>query len=279
MGKVTQLSYRHGAFVLFRMDVRCKIICICFMSIIVIKANFIPLLSIIAVLLWLLYCCKLHILTLIKELKYFFILIFFVFLVRCLVTSGTYISIPIYPSMKNLSFMDTDIAEVISYININFLPYLHITKEGVLDGAKVSLRFFIIMVMGILFACSTTSFSIKNAVIWFLKPIPFIPQKRVGVMVSLFVRFFPLILEKISDISDAQRARCAHLQKNPIKKIKYLTVPLLIKIFNSADSLAIAMASRCYNDNEIKEQGFSKSGYEIYFYLGTTALAAVVIFL
>jgi biotin transport system permease protein len=100
-------------------------------------------------------------------------------------------------------------------------------------------------------------------------------------MVSLFVRFLPLLLEKATEVSDAQKSRCFHLKKNPVKKIKNITVPLITKVFNSADNLAIAMASRCYNENrtEIAEHSLLSSGYEINFYLGTIALVLITLFL
>lgn len=132
------------------------------------------------------------------------------------------------------------------------------------------------MVMGVLFSCSTQASSLNRAVAWFLKPVPFIPEKRVGVMVSLFVRFLPLILEKADEVSESQRARCAHLQKNPVKRIRNITVPLLKKVFQSADTLAIAMASRCYDENRT-ERNCQQSGSEIYFYIATLALAAFII--
>ncbi|MBF0302553.1 MAG: energy-coupling factor transporter transmembrane protein EcfT [Desulfamplus sp.] len=281
MGTLTPFSYRTGNFLLFKMDVRCKIICICFLTIVAVNADYLHLCLISAVLSWLLYRCNFNILRFLKEIKYFLLLLIFVFIVRGFTTPGVPLYIPIFEFMDKFKLMGKDIVDIITYININILPYSHITKEGFIDGGKVAWRFFIIIIMGILFSSSTTSSSLKDSVMWFLKPIPFVPEKRAGVMVSLFVRFLPLILEKTLEVSDAQKSRCAHLQKNPVKKIKNLTVPLLIKVFDSADKLAVAMASRCYNDNrtEITENTFLRSGYENQFYAGTAALALIILFL
>jgi len=281
MGKLTQFSYRPGNFILFKMDVRCKMICICILSIVIVRANFLHLSLISMILLWLLYrCSSFNIRPFIKELKYFFLILLFVFIVRTITTPGVHISIPIFKFIEASTFMGKDIGDIITYININILHNVNITKEGLIDGGKVSWRFMIIMIMGILFSCSTTSSAIKNAVICFLEPVPFIPEKRVGVMVSLFIRFLPLILEKAHEVSDAQKSRCAHLKKNPVKKIKNITIPLLQKVFNSADTLAIAMASRCYNDNRavVTEHPVLRSGYEVHFYVGTIALSAIILF-
>lgn len=265
MGKLTPFSYRPGNFVLFKLDVRCKFICISMLSIIITMAEFSHLSLLSAILVWLLYRSGLTLLTFFRELKYFFIILFFVFAVRAFVTPGT--PLPIF------QLMGIKIPEV---VKMDIFSHIYITEEGLIDGGKVAWRFLTVMVMGVLFSCSTQASSLNRAVAWFLKPVPFIPEKRVGVMVSLFVRFLPLILEKADEVSESQRARCAHLQKNPVKRIRNITVPLLKKVFQSADTLAIAMASRCYDENRT-ERNCQQSGSEIYFYIATLALAAFII--
>ncbi|MBF0376043.1 MAG: energy-coupling factor transporter transmembrane protein EcfT [Desulfamplus sp.] len=287
MGKVTPLSYRYDSFVLFQIDVRCKIICIFFLSIVIANAHFLQLYLITAIFSWLLYRSGFNIRRLIRELKYFFIIVIFLFIIRTITASSSHISIPIFGFINEFKYIEIDSVKIdligiLNYINANILTHIPIDKDGLTDGCQVSWRFFLIVIMGILFSSSTTASAIKSAVMWFLKPFPFIPKKRVAVMVSLFVRFLPLLLEKATEVSDAQKARCFHLRKNPVKKIKNITVPLITKVFNSADNLAIAMASRCYNENrtEIAEHNLLRpSGYEINFYLGTIALVLITLFI
>lgn len=266
MGKSTEFAYRTSDFVLFKLDVRCKLICVSVLSIIMTNAEFPHLCLITGLFLWLLYRSGMSIKTLVIELKLFVIMLIIIFLVRAFVTPG--VPVPI------LQLINMDIPEL---TNIGFLSDIHVTREGVVDGITVAWRFLAIMLMGILFSCSTQASALKGAVYWFLKPVPFIPEKRIGVMVSLFVRFLPLILEKSHEVSDGQKARCAHLQKNPVKRIKNITIPLLKKVFNSADTLSIAMASRCYNEDRT-EYEFSLSGYEVYFYTATAALCSFILF-
>jgi len=266
MGKLTAFSYRTCHFVLFKLDVRCKVICVCLLSIIMAMADFVHLFLISAILSWFLYRSGVTVQIFVRELRYFFLILIFLVVVRSFITPGRPIDI--------FQLIGMDLPEV---LRMEIFSNIHITEEGVIDGCIVAWRFLIIMVMGILFSCSTQASALKGAVTWFLKPVPFIPEKRVGVMVSLFVRFLPLILEKVDEVSDSQKARCANLQKDPLKRIKNITVPLLKKVFQSADILAIAMASRCYSEDRT-EQKFLQSGYEIYFYIGTLALAAFIIF-
>jgi len=147
-----------------------------------------------------------------------------------------------------------------------------ITEQGVKNGTLVAYKFFLVMVSGILFASTTRTSSLKNAVQWFLQPVPYIPEKRVAVMISLSIGFMPIILNQAKEISQAQEARCADLQKNPIKKIIRLVLPLLKKTFLSANHLILAMESRCYNDDRT-EPYFSPSGREIHFIVASIILS------
>ncbi len=250
MAKLTPLTYRPGDSILFQLDVRCKLLCLCFMSIAVAKADTVPLLVITTILSCFLSLSGFTISTLIRELRYFFVLLLFVFITRALVTPGE-------PLLK---------VDAIGMV---------ITREGVMDGITVCWRFIIIMILGILFSSTTNPSSLKGAVEWLLKPVPFIPEKRAGVMVSLFARFLPLILQKTGEVSDAQNARCIHLQKNPVKRIIRLGIPVLRKVFMSADRLAIAMESRGYSEDRTQYE-FKMSGHEIHFYIGSLFLAGLI---
>ncbi len=169
-----------------------------------------------------------------KHLKYYLILLAFIFISRALTTPGE----PLF-----------------------FVLEVPVSKYGIYEGAIVSIRFFIIMLLGMIFSHTTKPSSIKSAAEWFLKPIPLIPEKRASIMIGLSIRFLPLIIEISKQVSDAQKARCADNKKNPIKKITRLILPILKKTFQTADNLAIAMESRCFCEDRTDPE-FNKSGYE-----------------
>lgn len=183
----------------------------------------------------------LNIFATLNSIKYFILLLFFIFIARALTVKG----------------------------DILFSFYgMSITEQGLNEGILVAFRFFLVMLTGLLFSITTKPSSVKSAVQWFFKPIPFVPEKRVAVMISLSLGFMPVILKQAKEISDAQKARCSDLQKNPVKRITRLVLPLLKKTFLSADSLVLAMESRCYNDDRTDPE-FLSSGKEIPFLIGS----------
>jgi energy-coupling factor transporter transmembrane protein EcfT len=204
------------------------------MSLATLRGGPVPLALITTMVAGLLISAAIRPLTLLRELKFFFLLVAMVFVSRSITTGGE---------------------PVISLWGIAA------TKQGITEGALLSWKFFLVMLMGIVFARTTKPSHVKGAVQWFLGPIPFIPETRVAVMISLFLRFMPLILKQASEVSQAQQARCFHLEKNPVKRLVRLMVPLLKKTFQSADSLALAMEARSYSDKRT-DPAFIRSGNE-----------------
>lgn len=184
-----------------------------------------------------------------SRIKLFLLLLFFVFLSRALTTKGD----PFFSAYG-----------------------LDITEQGLTEGVLVAFKFLLVMLTGMLFSSTTRSSSVKAAVQWFLKPIPFIPESRVAVMISLALCFIPVILKQAKEVSDAQKARCAHIRKNPIRTTMGLVLPLLKKTFLSADHLVLAMESRCYSDDRTDPE-FNPSGKEKIFFLGSLALCACLV--
>jgi energy-coupling factor transporter transmembrane protein EcfT len=102
---------------------------------------------------------------------------------------------------------------------------------------------------GLSFVLTTRSSEIKAAVEWMLKPLPWVPAKRIAIMLSLIVRFIPVIFEQAEKTAEAQRARGVENRKNPVYRLKMFGIPLMRRVFERADKLALAMEARCYSEN------------------------------
>ena len=126
---------------------------------------------------------------------------------------------------------------------------LTVTREGLTDGVRICLRLALIVCGGSVFVATTRPSAIKAGIQWFLKPLPVIPAERVGTMLSLLIRFVPLIFEQIAMLSDAQRARAVENRRNPIVRMAVFGIPLMRRIFETSDRLVLAMEARCYSDS------------------------------
>ena len=81
-----------------------------------------------------------------------------------------------------------------------------------------------------------------------------VPVHELAMMMSIALRFIPLLIEETDKIMSAQRARGADFESGNLlqraKSLIPLLVPLFISAFRRADELAVAMECRCYHGGE-----------------------------
>ena len=77
-----------------------------------------------------------------------------------------------------------------------------------------------------------------------------VPVHEISMMMSIALRFIPILLEETDKIMKAQIARGADMESgNLIQKAKAMIpilVPLFVSAFRRANDLAMAMEARCY---------------------------------
>ena len=227
MAELTVFNYWPGTTILHRTDIRCKIIMLLVVNLLVLKTSPIGLVLTSFFLILLLRILKITFKTVLLNLRLFFLIFLFIILARSLSIQGD---------------------PVLS------IGEMQISRQGLMSGMVYSWRLLIMLFTGIIFISSAKGSTIKAGIQWFLKPLPFIPEKRIAVMISLMLRFLPLILHQAEEISEAQKARAVEKVKNPVKRLTLYSLPLMRRIFETADSLALAMESRCYSENRTDPQ-------------------------
>jgi energy-coupling factor transporter transmembrane protein EcfT len=68
-------------------------------------------------------------------------------------------------------------------------------------------------------------------------------------MLSLLIRFIPMILNQAIETAQAQRSRGIELRKNPVSRLVRFSIALMRRIFLDADRLVTAMRARSYSEN------------------------------
>ncbi len=250
MATLNPFMFRPGNSPLHQLDTRCKFFIVCMVSISVLQADFTACFICLGILIVFITQIKLPLGKTLNHLKYFILFLVFIIFTRALTTPGD---------------------PLVSLYDIS------ISGQGVYQGSLVALRFFLVMVTGLIFSATTRSACLKNAAQWYLKPIPFVPEKRVAVMISLALRFLPLILKQAQETSNAIQSRCGNLEKNPVKRFIRLTLPLLKKTFLSADHLILAMEARCYSEDRTEPE-FEPSGRETIFIIASLCFWLSILF-
>lgn len=129
---------------------------------------------------------------------------------------------------------------------------LKMTKEGLTFAVKMAVRLTLLILGSSIMTLTTTPTQLTDALESLMNPLRkiHVPVHEIAMMMSIALRFIPILMEETDKIMKAQIARGADFEsKNLIKKIKSmvpLLVPLFISAFRRANDLAMAMEARCY---------------------------------
>ena len=222
MAELASFGFRPGKSLPHRLDVRFKLLFLILISLISLSGDFLSLGIFTCLLTALVIHCRLPLRSGFKALRFFLILLMLVMVARMLTTPGD------------------ALIEIKSYA---------ITRQGILSGLLICWRLTIVVLLGFVFVFTTRSMEIKAAVQWVLKPLTFVPGKRIATMMSLTTRFVPVILNQAKETADAQRARGIENRKNPVYRLIRLGIPLIRRTFERADKLVVAMEARGYTEN------------------------------
>ena len=166
---------------------------------------------------------------------------------------------------------------------------LKITKEGLKMAISMALRLSFLIIGSSVMTLTTTPNNLTDGMEKMLAPLKIfkVPVHEVAMMMSIALRFIPILMEETDKIMKAQIARGADFETGGlIKKAKALVpllVPLFISAFRRANDLAMAMEARCYRGGDgrtkMKPLIYQKRDYLAYAvlvaYLGVKILLGI----
>lgn len=130
-------------------------------------------------------------------------------------------------------------------------------EEGVVRAAFMFFRVIIFILSStVLLTYTTSPISLTDGLESLLAPLKKInvPVHAFAMMMSIALRFIPILVEETEKIMNAQKSRGADFSSGGlIKRAKALVpilIPLLASAFNRADELATAMECRCYRGDK-----------------------------
>ncbi len=147
------------------------------------------------------------------------------------------------------------------FFNLIFTPgetlwsfwVIKITREGVHLALRMGIRLVFLIIGASLMTLTTTPNQLTDGLERLMGPLNkiHVPVHEIAMMMSIALRFIPILLEETDKIMKAQMARGADFESgNLIQKVKNmvpLLVPLFVSAFRRANDLAMAMEARCYH--------------------------------
>lgn len=163
----------------------------------------------------------------------------------------------------------------------------HVSREGVTLSVQIVLRLFLLLTGASLLTATTSPVSLTDGLEALMKPLRRfrVSVHEVAMMISIALRFVPVLMEEAHIIFKAQVSRCAEIASgNPLQKIRScmpVLIPLFARAFGRADDLATAMEARCYRGGEgrsrMKRLAFSGADYVCAALMLTLSVAIICI--
>ncbi|MBQ7148030.1 MAG: energy-coupling factor transporter transmembrane protein EcfT [Pseudobutyrivibrio sp.] len=141
-------------------------------------------------------------------------------------------------------------------ITIFSFGFLKISDVGLKNAVLMTSRMILLIIGTSVMTLTTTPNQLTDGLeksLGFLKKFN-VPVHEISMMMSIALRFIPILIEETDKIMKAQMARGADFETGGlIKKAKNmvpLLVPLFVSAFRRANDLSYAMEARCYNGGE-----------------------------
>lgn len=130
---------------------------------------------------------------------------------------------------------------------------ISVTSGGVLTALYMTLRISMLIIISSMLTYTTSPTQLADAIERLLSPFKLLKLDihSLAMMMTIALRFIPILIEETDKIMSAQKARGADMESGGLqKRIKALLpvfIPLLISSFRRAGELADAMECRCYH--------------------------------
>ena len=162
---------------------------------------------------------------------------------------------------------------------------LKVTKEGLIIAAYTAIRLIYLITGSSLLTLTTTPNNLTDGLESLMKPLKAfkVPVHEVAMMMSIALRFIPILLDETDKIMKAQQARGADFEHGHIlKRAKALIpilVPLFVSAFRRANDLAMAMEARCYRggDGRSKMKPLKYRGVDLFAFILLAVYFAAII--
>lgn len=251
-------QYLPGDTVVHRLDPRVKILSVVALSIVIFGATGGEIALISAFLIALVGAARLTPLAAFRALQPVAVFMAMIFIVHLLFTEGT------------------------PLLALAPLP-LEITREGLVRGFYVTWQFSCLVLAAALLTLTTPPSGLVGGIERLLRPLKRvgIPSQDIAIMISMALRFMPMLLEEYERLRMAQMARGADFTTGSLvlrsRAVAALAVPLLLSAFRRADELAVAMEARGYRRGPrttLRELAFSGQDLAAFAFMATFLLAS-----
>ena len=131
--------------------------------------------------------------------------------------------------------------------------FLSLSWESVINMIFLAMRLFLLVMGTSILTLTSTPVALTDGIESLLTPLKWIkfPVHELALIMSIALRFIPILIDETNRIVAAQKARGANFEKGGLisraKAMIPVLIPLLVSAFRRAEDLGDAMDARCYS--------------------------------
>lgn len=136
--------------------------------------------------------------------------------------------------------------------------FITITKEAIYFTIFLAVRIFLLVLSSAVLTLTTSPVALTDGIESLLSPLKWLrfPVHELALIMSIALRFIPILTDETGRIMNAQKARGADFESGGLMKrmkaIIPILIPLLISSFRRAEELGDAMDARCYSGSKVR---------------------------
>jgi energy-coupling factor transport system permease protein len=132
---------------------------------------------------------------------------------------------------------------------------LKISEQGLINGTTYSIRLAFLITFAALLTLTTPPIELTDSLERLFSPLKKfrVPVHEFSLMMTLSLRFIPILIREAERIKNAQLSRGVSLQGSLLQRVKNIIpmiLPLFISAFRRAEDLSVAMQARNYVGGE-----------------------------
>ncbi|GIP23358.1 energy-coupling factor transporter transmembrane protein EcfT [Paenibacillus sp. J22TS3] len=162
---------------------------------------------------------------------------------------------------------------------------IHVTVEGLQNGAKFVVRIVLLILLASVLTLTTKPLTLARGLEKLLAPLSKlkVPVEQFSLMIVIAIRFIPTIMQELDRILLAQKARGYDVQALRLPKRVFAYIPILIPLFfttiQRAEQLTLAIDARGYGNGRGRTAYHQLSLSRADYFAGLSAVFALVILL
>jgi energy-coupling factor transport system permease protein len=136
--------------------------------------------------------------------------------------------------------------------DITLVDEFGVSASGFVQGCFYALRIIALVWISLVYCFTTAPEQMISSLVWLLGPLRVlhVPVSDIAMVLTLALRFIPLIAQDVQSVALAQAARGSRIYSgNFFQRLRAwvnVFIPLLVRLFKRAEYVGTAMDARCY---------------------------------